>query len=141
MVDLAESISFADQEHGFYNKMNDQPAVASIIQWIARISGSLIWLFLLFMLGGHLFGTEGFGSFRSTGEVLTFLFFPVTVMLGLIIAWKWDGPGGLIATIGMMGLFALRPELLSEIHMIGMAIPGLLFLLYWFLKRGHSSSI
>ena len=99
--------------------MNDQPAVASIIRWIARISGSFVLSFLLFMLGGHLFGTEGFeeNSFRSTGEVLTFLFFPVTVMLGLIIGWKWDGPGGLIATVGMMGLFAFRPELLSEIHM------------------------
>jgi hypothetical protein len=123
--------------------MKSKKRIATIIRLIARIWSSLFLLFLLFMVGAHvidaLFGPEGTGDggFRSTGEMLTFyLCFPVGTMIGLAIAWKWEGLGGLITVGGFIGLFIMRPNLISNPYMVGMGICGLLFLVYWVLTRG-----
>ncbi|MCK5103502.1 MAG: hypothetical protein KAQ79_02560 [Cyclobacteriaceae bacterium] len=124
--------------------MKNLKRIATIIRLIARIWGSLILLFLLFFVGGHvfvaLFGPEGSsdGGFNSTGEMLTFyFFFPVGTMIGLAIAWKWEGLGGLITVGAIIGLFIMRPDLILHPFFIGMGIIGLLFIVYWVLTRGR----
>ena len=124
--------------------MKNQKRIATIIRLIARIWGSLILLFLLFFVGTHvyqaLFGPEGAGDggFNSTGEMLTFyFFFPVGTMIGLAIAWKWEGLGGLITMGAIIGLFITRPDLITTPFFIGMGTIGLLFLVYWVLSRGR----
>lgn len=111
--------------------MKDQTTTMKIIRLLAR-TGSLLCLgFLLFMLGGHLFGSGESMEMRNPGELLAFLLFPLSTILGLTIAWKWEGIGGMITITSIAGLFILRPDLLSSLLIFLLALPGILFLIYW----------
>ena len=116
--------------------MTNQYRALTALRWTARITGSLILVFLLFFLFGHLFGDHGGKGFSSGKEILTFLFFPVSTIVGLALAYRWEALGGAITLVGMAGLFALRYDLLNDILMFIPAIPGLLyFLSWWFSER------
>lgn len=123
--------------------MKNKKRIATIVRLVARMWGSLFLAFLLFMVGAHLIGAlfgpagdSGIG-FESVSEMLQFFFFfPVGTMVGLALAWKWEGLGGLITVIGFIGLFIMRPDLISNPYMVGMGICGLLFLVYWALTKG-----
>jgi len=123
--------------------MKSKKRIAIIIRLIARIWSALFLFFLVFMVGGHLIGAlfdpEGLGGdgFKSVSEMLQFFFcFPVGTMIGLALAWKWEGLGGLITAGGIFCLFVMRPDLISNPYMVGMGICGLLFLTYWVLIKG-----
>jgi hypothetical protein len=78
------------------------------------------------------------GGFDSIGEMLSFfLCFPVGTMIGLAIAWKWEGLGGLITAGGIICLFLMRPDLITSPYLVGAGVTGLLFLVYWVLTRGR----
>ena len=82
--------------------MENNKRISSISLWVARIWGSISLLFLVFMVGAHIIGAltgsqDGEG-FSSTSEMVSFFFFPISIMIGLGIAWKWEGIGGLITT-------------------------------------------
>ena len=117
------------------------------IRLIARVLGSLSVMFLLFMIIGNLIPLlngpeETFGGgFKSTREFVSFLFFPVSILIGLSLAWKWDGLGGIITIGGMIAFFILRPDLISNLFMISLPAPGLLFLIYWILSRGQKKQL
>ncbi len=53
---------------------------------------------------------------------------------GLILAWKWEGLGGLSAIICIIAFSITIKNMPVPIYML-MAIPGLLFLICWFLSR------
>ena len=113
---------------------NQNPA--TIIRWIARILGSMILAFVLFFLLAHIFGNSESGEgFRDSKEIISFFFFPISTVIGLSVAWKWDGLGGIITIAGMAGLFAIRPELSSNVYMIVPIIPGLLYITYWLMTK------
>jgi hypothetical protein len=116
--------------------MANKEKTANTIRWIARIWGTLILAFVLFFLITDLIGgTESGGGLRKD-EILSFIFFPVSTLLGLAIALKWEGLGGLVATLGIIGLFVIRFDLISDVVFIaGIAPPGILYLLYWFLSK------
>jgi hypothetical protein len=115
--------------------MTSRHKFAITIRWIARITGSLILAFVLFFILAHLFGEEeSDAGFRNTKEVITFIFFPVSLVVGLGLALKWEGLGGFIVLLGMTGLFMLRPDLLGAGFMIPL-IPAGLYIAYWFLSR------
>ncbi len=116
--------------------MKNQRKSANIIRWIARIWGSLILAFLLFFLLLHIFGNDESGEgFRSATEIITFICFPISAIVGLGLAWKWEGLGGLITVLGMIIFGILRPEMIINIFTIAILIPGLLFIIYWFLLK------
>lgn len=103
--------------------------IARILLWTARITGSLLLAFLLFMLVGHLAGDanpEGM-RFNSAREILAFAFFPCCTIIGLALAYKWELLGGAIAVGSMVALFLLRSDLLQG-RFLAMVIPGLLYL-------------
>lgn len=115
------------------------------LRWLARIWGTLILAFVLFFLLAHIFGEESSeelrNALRNAREVITFLLFPIGTVVGLGIALRWEGLGGLIATISVIGLFILRPDLISAPWLIlGIAPPGILYILYWFLSRLESDT-
>ena len=116
--------------------MKDKRKITTIIHWAARISGSMILIFITFFVVAHIFGEEESGNgFRNTKEVIIFLFFPISTVIGLSLALKWEGIGGAITTVGMIGLFILRPDLLKSIFMMIPIIPGILYINYWLMTK------
>ena len=121
--------------------MKDKSKIGTIIRWVARISGSMILIFIAFFVVAHIFGEEESGNgFRNTKEVIIFLFFPISTLIGLSLALKWVGLGGIITTVGMIGLFILRPDLLNSIVAIPI-IPGILCIIYWLMTKTKKNSI
>ncbi|MBE0639567.1 MAG: hypothetical protein IH598_13705 [Bacteroidales bacterium] len=123
--------------------MKNKKMAAIIIRWIARIWGSCSLAFMLFFLGAHLIGSitsEG-EEFNSQSEMVSFAFFPVSIIIGLIVAWKWEGVGGLITIAGIVGFHFLRPDLLFDPWISGLAAPGLFFILYWLISRGQTNAL
>ena len=107
----------------------------------ARILGSAIFAFILFFLLAHVFGNEESGDgFRNAGEVVMFLFFPISTVIGLGLALKWEGLGGFITTVGMIGLFIMRPDLLFNMYMAIPIVPGILYLIYWRFRKNQQNS-
>jgi hypothetical protein len=99
------------------------------LHWSARVLSFLsLAVLLLFMVG------EGFNPFHLKGRELALaVFFPLGVMLGLGLAWRWQAFGGAL-TVGCLAAFYL-------VHRLGagrwpggwafgvLALPGVLFLL------------
>jgi hypothetical protein len=114
----------------------------AIIRWTGRITASLVIAFVLFFLFSELIGTEK-TDYQSLpiNDKIAFVFFPLSTLIGLSVAWKWEGLGGLITILGLIGLLIIRPDLLSNFFLVGLiAVPGLLFIFYWYLARGSVSS-
>lgn len=112
-----------------------------ILFWIATIWSIISLAFLLFMVGAHLIEalfesnrpiSEGF---NSTAEMISFLFFPIGIMIGLGIALKWHRIGGLITIISIICFHFFRPDLILDPMIDGLAFPGILFLIYSFLRN------
>jgi len=106
---------------------SNQKSLGKAIRWTARLTGVLsIGVLLLFFIG------EGFNPTKLTiKEWILFLFFPFGVMLGLLVGWKREFVGGLIAIISLALFCALEtinggfPGLAFFVF----ASPGILFLL------------
>jgi hypothetical protein len=117
--------------------MKNQVKKANIIRWVARIWGSLILAFVLFFILGHLFGDEGLGLENlSNRDIITFICFPVSSVIGLSIALKNEKIGGFITTLGIIGLLIVRSDLITNPYIIiGIVPPGILYLVYWLLSK------
>jgi len=113
----------------------------TILIWTARIWGAISLAFLLFMVGAHLVealfvSKKPIGEgFNSTAEMISFLFFPIGIMIGLGIALKWHRIGGLITLISIICFHIYRPDLILDPMIDGLAMPGLLFFIYSFLRK------
>jgi hypothetical protein len=123
--------------------MKNQKITTKIILWTARLWGTLIFVFVSFFLFAGIFGNEqGGGGIRNTQELFSFIFFPCMNIIGLALAWKWEGLGGLIATISMMGMFFMRFDLITDPYFIfGITPPGILYLVYWHLSKRQKETV
>ncbi len=97
------------------------------LRWIARLWAVLSLLFLLAFVVG-----EGIGLQR-TRDLVAFLFFPLGVGAGLVVAWWRERLGGLIA-VGSLVVFYLTLYLFDGRlprgpYFLLVAAPGVLFLL------------
>ena len=97
---------------------SNQKSLGKAIRWTARLTGVLsIGVLLLFFIG------EGFNPTKLTiKEWILFLFFPFGVMLGLLVGWKREFVGGLIAIISL--------ALFCALETINGGFPGLAFFLF-----------
>jgi hypothetical protein len=111
--------------------------ISTIVLWSARIMTAAILVFLLFMVGSQVVGVNEAGTgFQSTKEMAMFICFPITTCLGLVIAFKYEGIGGLIATLSLLGIGIMDSDLISApSFFIVFGVPGLLNILYWLLNR------
>ena len=69
-------------------------------------------------------------GFNTPTEIVAFICFPISTIIGLLIAYKWEGIGGIITIAGMMGLHIMRNDLISNLEINAFAIPGLLYIIY-----------
>ena len=112
--------------------------VAVTIKWIARIWSILSLAFLLLFFGAYIFSSNGDDTFAFK-DMFQFVFFPIGLTIGLILAWKWEGLGGIVAIGSIIG-FHLQMLIKNGKPDFGiffelLAAPGILFILYWILSR------
>ena len=127
------------------------------IRWIARIWATVLVVIVLLILIGNI-------SSWVTGEADPYAvedhpaienlppLFALLSVVGLAIAWRWEGLGGAIAILfNLAGLPVLLihwpiahdfPSYLFAPYGVWMmiAIPGVLFLICWWRSRGRVSS-
>lgn len=120
--------------------MKNTNQLTKVIRIIARVWAVLGIAFLLFMILGHIFGSEP-QQVNGMNDVLSLAFFPTGVLIGLLLAWRWDGLGGIITIASMIGLYILRPDLTFDLFTLALAVPGVLFLVYWLLNRQPKVSV
>jgi len=117
--------------------MKPKNAQLNRIRWIARITGTLLAVFILIFVSLSIVGeVKETGCTYSLAQILTFIFWGIA-MLGLLLAlWK-EGPGGIISLSGLAimyiaGLF--EPEANKKAMLwvvIILAIPSFLYVCYW----------
>jgi hypothetical protein len=113
----------------------DPAGALCALRWSARILSLVaIGIVLSFAFGEGL----NFSHFTARDFVL-FLYFPLGVCLGMVVAWRWEGLGGGIAVVSLAA-FYLAHRLFSPVFPRGfafivLAAPGFLFLLCWLWAR------
>lgn len=109
---------------------NKTKKTISIIRWITRIIGILIaLLFCVFFIGETDFSKPFSLPFN---EVILILFIPVTLIIGIIIAWKREILGGIIiaASVLLFNITAYIAEGFSfEMDFGIFAFVGLLYII------------
>lgn len=139
------------------NHNNDQPA--QWLRWTARIWGTLVLIIALFVFIGYAsrffqsgtadpYATEDYPFIENLPPLFIFL-----SALGLGLAWRWEGWGGAIAVLFQLAnlpvllihwpigedfaRYLFAPYGISVI----VAIPGILFLIYWSQARKKGSLV
>lgn len=123
-------------------EVNFVAMISKLILWPARITAGAVLAFVLYMVVGNFLGGDiESNGFQSTKEVLMFICFPITTCIGLFMAFRWEGLGGLIATLSLLGLGILDSDVFfgSSPFFIIFSIPGVLFVLYWAINRNRPS--
>lgn len=106
----------------------------AVIELLARV-GSIASITLLILL----FAGEGFHpSEVAPKEWVGLLFFPIGVMVGMIVAWWKEGLGAAVTVASLLAFYLVYGYFLRN-HLGGWAFitfasPGFLFLLHWLLR-------
>ena len=117
------------------NNRNDLGLPLAVIELLARV-GSIASITLLVLI---FFGE---GSFRpseiSRNEWIGLAFFPLGVVIGMVIAWWKEGVGSVVTLGSLIGFYLVYGYLMRN-HIGGwwffiFASPGFLFLVHWFLN-------
>ena len=103
---------------------------------LARIWGSLVVGFVLYFLLVHIFSQtpESITALEEPGELISFVFFPVLTIAGLLLAFKSEGWGGLIASLAILSALFLN-EALDFKFLLLFFPPGALYLVYWYVSK------
>jgi hypothetical protein len=119
--------------------MNGKMRTNAIIRWTARILGSIMVVIGLVLFGSELFQDLPGGetcSIDARARFISVLVLHGAYIIGYLVAWKWEGLGGLIAIIGILFSQMISPDPFSMfLGQLLFTVPGILFLLYWFLTR------
>jgi len=106
--------------------------ISSVSRWTARIAAiGVAAAFLFFVLGEPLEPLRGIQPQDWMGMVLLF-----GAIVAMLLAWKWEFPAALISLFAI-GAFASVVGMRRFDVLIILAVPNLLFLLDWKLRRSH----
>ena len=123
------------------NKRLDLGLPLAVIELLARVgSVASITLLVLLFLEDAVRPSE-----ISPNEWAGLVFFPIGVVIGMVIAWWKEGVGSVLTVASLIGFYMVYGYLLSN-HIGGwwfivFASPGFLFLVHWFLisaERRHA---
>jgi hypothetical protein len=107
--------------------------VSWIIRWIARVAAVLIaGIFFAFVASEPADSLRAIQPREWVGMVLLF-----GCIAGMLLAWKWELPGALLSLCAL-GAFAAVVHMNRYDVLIVAAIPNVLFLLDWKLRRLHA---
>ena len=122
----------------------------SIVRWTARIIGTLIVVFTLFIgIGEMLEGYNKHGAAASdtfdTLMIITFTFWGAGLASLIFALWK-EGLGGIVSFVSfIIFLFILGINPKPDVHFMYVLfiylIPSVLYLCYWWLIRRSSNKI
>ena len=109
-------------------------SIANTILWIARIWAAISLIFVLFMIGAHVFGEqESLERALRIDEILKVIF-GIGILVGLAMSYKWEGIGGMTTLLCLNAMHVVGKDL--SVSMIDLlATPALLFIAYWYLNR------
>jgi hypothetical protein len=138
------------------NVSDSDDRVTKRIRLIARIWSAPIIVYALMMLTGYAwnwatigkadpYAVEGYPLVEALPPILMFL-----SVLGLAIAWRWEKLGGAIALVfqltTLLVLLIQRPitqdfsrSAIPYLMLVVIAIPGILFLVFWWRTRRNSA--
>ena len=100
-----------------------------ILAWLSWVIGTLVLAFLWSMLIGHLTGDANGPDgmrFNSTMDLMGFLLFPISTLIGLLVAYRAPLIGGIIAVAGILVLLVMRPDLVVP-EFLWLLLPGTLY--------------
>ena len=105
------------------------------IRWVARILGTFLAGLVLVFVVAHALGEEGLPNpfTQPLGVALEFVGLFAAV-LGAVIAWKWEGLGGVMVLGGMMIFHVVERDIWLAWGEL-FDLTGVLFLVYWYFKR------
>ena len=112
-----------------------------LIKWIARGAAMLsCGMLLLFMWAGY---SEGIGL-PSVTEGIGLTFFPVGVVLGLLLGWKQPTYGGCVAIVSLFAFYCwhwvVSERLPSGPFFAAFTFPALLYLWSGWLSNHRAST-
>ncbi|MCB0097618.1 MAG: hypothetical protein KDE46_17930 [Caldilineaceae bacterium] len=102
----------------------------NILRWIARLGSLLSVAFVLLFLFGE--GLVVNGVWPTAAEWVGLLFFPFGLAIGLLIGWRNELGGGLIAAGSIAAFyvwnFAVRGSLPAGPYFLVLALPALIYI-------------
>ncbi|MEA2063375.1 MAG: hypothetical protein U9P14_06740 [Gemmatimonadota bacterium] len=109
--------------------------IVTILRWIARVLGTLLCMLIAaFAIG------EGFPDplTLSLPEQLLFAGM-ITMLLGLIAAWRWEFIGGVLILVGYTFFMVVEQRIIFFNIVFGpLLITGILYLFCWWRTRKAS---
>ena len=106
-----------------------QLPLSGVCRWTARLLSLLsIGVLLFFVIG------EGFNPLHlDPRELLLSVFFPIGVLLGMGLAWRWEALGGALTIVSFAAFYGVHwlgsGRFPSGVFFALFASPGLFFLL------------
>jgi hypothetical protein len=107
-------------------------SIGVVLRWCARISAVLVSGTFLFLAVGEILYTRT-GLPTRVIEWFTFGVF-IAALASMLLAWKWEATGALVS-LACLAVFAALVPLPDYVPVAIAAIPGVLFLADWLLRR------
>ncbi len=98
--------------------------------WLTRVLSALIIVFFLFMFVGETFFGENPGEPMTNKAILQLSVFG-TGLTGLVLAWKWELAGGIIALVAFVVLAIINPTTLQPSPLLLYPATAILFIVLW----------
>ena len=124
-------------------KFDSDGKAVLLIRWVARVWGTaIVSLVVLFAL---MQAATPDAPGPTPTEWVGLLFFPVGLCAGLVLAWRWETAGGLLAVGSFLAfytwMFVTGGRLPSGPYFAIAAVPGVLYLICRLLSRGGHGAV
>ena len=119
----------------YYGRRETALMPVLVLRWIARLSGLLV-------AGGYVLIVVGDFTNPHAGPPLTFVEWAGLALLtatcaGMLVAWRWELPGAILSLASLATFTAVIHFNRHTVHFV-LAIPGVLFLADWLVRRRHT---